>query len=129
MMQLKRLTEGVYACLQEDITGWGYNNTGFIKKGGGLVIDSMWDLKFTQEMIDLFCSVSPPPYGYLVNTHANGDHCWGNQLFENAEIVGHPTCADFSVQAIASLQGFIDQRIIHEHFRFVAFKLTLANQP
>lgn len=95
MMRLKKLSEDVYACLQRDITGWGYNNTGFIRKGGGLVIDSMWDLNFTQQMIDLFGSVCPPPYSYLVNTHANGDHCWGNQLFESAKIVAHPNCAEF----------------------------------
>jgi glyoxylase-like metal-dependent hydrolase (beta-lactamase superfamily II) len=29
----------------------------------------------------------------VVNTHHNGDHCWGNQLFAGAEIVGHRLCA------------------------------------
>jgi len=29
----------------------------------------------------------------VVNTHHNGDHCWGNQLFTGAEIIGHRLCA------------------------------------
>ena len=33
------------------------------------------------------------PARRLVNTHHNGDHCWGNQLFEGAEIIGHRRCA------------------------------------
>ena len=28
-----------------------------------------------------------------MNTHSNGDHCWGNQLFPDAEIIGHRLCA------------------------------------
>ena len=29
-----------------------------------------------------------------MNTHENGDHCWGNQLFVDAEIIGHRLCAE-----------------------------------
>jgi glyoxylase-like metal-dependent hydrolase (beta-lactamase superfamily II) len=29
----------------------------------------------------------------VVNTHHNGDHCWGNQLFPDAELIGHRLCA------------------------------------
>ena len=27
----------------------------------------------------------------VVNTHEDGDHVWGNQLFEGAEIIAHRT--------------------------------------
>jgi glyoxylase-like metal-dependent hydrolase (beta-lactamase superfamily II) len=30
----------------------------------------------------------------VVNTHANGDHCWGNQLVRGAQIVASRRCAD-----------------------------------
>jgi cyclase len=33
------------------------------------------------------------PIGTVVNTHANGDHCWGNQLVTGAEIVASKACA------------------------------------
>jgi glyoxylase-like metal-dependent hydrolase (beta-lactamase superfamily II) len=29
-----------------------------------------------------------------VNTHNNGDHTWGNQLFKDAEIIAHRLCAE-----------------------------------
>jgi len=33
------------------------------------------------------------PRPAVVNTHHNGDHTWGNQLFAGAEIIGHRACA------------------------------------
>jgi glyoxylase-like metal-dependent hydrolase (beta-lactamase superfamily II) len=44
-------------------------------------------------MIDLYARVLPEPARRVVNTHHNGDHCWGNQLFTGAEIIGHRLCA------------------------------------
>ena len=32
--------------------------------------------------------------GTLVNTHANGDHTYGNQLVGGAEIIASRACAD-----------------------------------
>jgi glyoxylase-like metal-dependent hydrolase (beta-lactamase superfamily II) len=34
------------------------------------------------------------PIETLVNTHANGDHCWGNELVAGAEIVASKACAE-----------------------------------
>ncbi len=34
------------------------------------------------------------PIETLVNTHSNGDHCWGNELVTGAEIVASQACAD-----------------------------------
>ncbi len=92
-MELKEIAANVYACLQED-RGFGWNNSGFINRGGGLVVDTFWDLAFTRKMIDLYREKGPQPPRYLVNTHHNGDHVWGNQLFQGAEIIGHPNCAE-----------------------------------
>ncbi len=72
-----------YACLQPD-TGLGASNSGLVNRDGGLVVDSMWDLPRTRAMIDLYATVAPEPARRLVNTHHNGDHCWGNQLFAEA---------------------------------------------
>src|SRR5262249_45930603 len=59
----------------------------------GLVVDTFWDLPHTQRLIDTYARVTPGPIRRVVNTHANGDHCWGNQLFRDAEIIGHRLCA------------------------------------
>lgn len=92
-MQLRSLAPDVYACLQED-RGLGTSNSGLLNRGGGMVIDTFWDLPHTRAMIDLYARVWREPAQRVVNTHHNGDHCWGNQLFPQAEIIGHRLCAE-----------------------------------
>lgn len=91
-MELAELAPDVYACLQED-RGLGCSNSGLVNRGGGLVIDTFWDLPHTREMIATYARVAGDPVRRVVNTHHNGDHCWGNQLFPDAEIIGHRACA------------------------------------
>jgi len=95
-MELNQIADGVYTCLQPD-TGFGASNSGFVSRGGGLVVDTLYDLPRTQRMIDLYATVSADPARRLVNTHHNGDHCWGNQLFaaQGTEIIGHRLCAEW----------------------------------
>lgn len=92
-MELRELGNDVYACLQPD-NGLGWSNSGLINRGGGLVVDTFWDLPRTRQMMDLYGRVWRAPARRVVNTHHNGDHCWGNQLFEGAEIIGHRLCAE-----------------------------------
>jgi glyoxylase-like metal-dependent hydrolase (beta-lactamase superfamily II) len=40
-------------------------------------------------MIDLFSRVCPAMPRRVINTHEDGDHVWGNQLFAGAEIIAH----------------------------------------
>jgi glyoxylase-like metal-dependent hydrolase (beta-lactamase superfamily II) len=91
-MELREIGADVFACLQPD-RGLGWSNSGFVRRGGGMVVDTFWDLPRTREMIELYRSVSREPVRRVVNTHHNGDHCWGNQLFAGAEIIGHRLCA------------------------------------
>jgi len=92
-MELKKIAKNVYACLQED-RGLGWNNAGFVNLGGGLAIDTFYDLNLTGQMIELYKTVSSEPARRLINTHHNGDHTWGNQLFKDAEIIAHRLCAE-----------------------------------
>lgn len=92
MMHLEPLADDVYACLQEDV-GLGTSNSGLIGRAGGMVVDTFWDLAHTRAMMALYERVVPEPARRVVNTHHNGDHCWGNQLFPEAEIIGHRDCA------------------------------------
>ncbi len=62
--------------------------------GGGLVVDTFWDLPHTRELLATYARVRPSAVKQVVNTHHNGDHCWGNQLFTDAEIIGHRLCAE-----------------------------------
>ena len=91
-MELRELARDVYACLQEE-RGLGTSNSGLVNRGGGLVVDTFWDLPHTRELIAQYARVWKAPARRVVNTHHNGDHCWGNQLFPAAEIIGHRLCA------------------------------------
>jgi len=92
-MELRALATDVYACLQQD-RGLGCSNSGLVNRGGGLVVDTFWDLPHTREMIATYGQVWRERARRVVNTHHNGDHCWGNQLFAGAEIIGHRLCAE-----------------------------------
>jgi len=91
-MKLHELAPDVYACLQPD-QGLGWSNSGLINRGGGLVVDTFWDLPHTRDLIAQYARVWKAPAQRVLNTHHNGDHCWGNQLFAGAEIIGHRLCA------------------------------------
>jgi glyoxylase-like metal-dependent hydrolase (beta-lactamase superfamily II) len=91
-MELREVGTDVYACLQPD-RGLGTSNSGLLARGGGLVVDTFWDLPHTRAMIETYARVWHTPVRRVVNTHHNGDHCWGNQLFPDAEIIGHRACA------------------------------------
>ena len=81
-----------YAFLQPD-GGWGWSNSGLIAgQGEAVLVDTFFDLANTRELLSEFASASGVPVRTLVNTHHNGDHCWGNQLVQDATIVGHAYC-------------------------------------
>ncbi len=83
------IAENTWAYLQPD-GGWGWSNAGLVTDGtASLLIDTLFDLPLTATMLAELRAVAPAAaeIGTLVNTHANGDHCYGNQLVAGAEIV------------------------------------------
>ncbi|HLZ60053.1 MAG TPA: MBL fold metallo-hydrolase [Ktedonosporobacter sp.] len=78
----------VYAYLQPD-GSWGWSNAGLVTDSGtSLLVDTLFDLNLTQEMLDTMRRAVPAtPISTVVNTHANGDHCFGNQLVSDALII------------------------------------------
>ncbi|MFQ5666673.1 MAG: MBL fold metallo-hydrolase [Candidatus Binatia bacterium] len=109
-MELKEIAADVYTCLQED-RGLGTSNSGFINRGGGLVVDTFWDLPHTRALLTNYARVWKVPARRVVNTHHNGDHCWGNQLFRDAEIIGHRLCAQaFGKENPAMMQALRNAR-------------------
>jgi cyclase len=74
---------------------WGETNAGLIVGNKqSLLIDTFWDLRCTQEMLAAMSRiVVENPIKQVVNTHSDGDHFWGNQLFKDREIIAsHATC-------------------------------------
>lgn len=76
---LVEVGDGVFAYLQPD-GGWGWSNAGLVSDGSdSLLVDTLFDMTLTREMLDAMTGVTATaPIGTIVNTHANGDHCYGN---------------------------------------------------
>jgi glyoxylase-like metal-dependent hydrolase (beta-lactamase superfamily II) len=93
---LHDLGNSVYAYLQPDGT-WGWSNAGIITDGDvSLLIDTLYDLQLTQEMLDIMRRSIPAAahIDMVVNTHANGDHCYGNQLVADSQIIASKRTAE-----------------------------------
>ena len=92
--ELIELSDGCLAYVQPD-GSWGWSNAGLVVgDGASLLVDTLFDLQLTQQMLD---SLTPftrsAPIRSLVNTHANGDHCYGNELVAGAEIIASTAAA------------------------------------
>ncbi len=100
---LHDLGNSVYAYLQPDGT-WGWSNAGIVTDGkASLLIDTLFDLKLTREMLDTMRKSIPGAahIDMVVNTHANGDHCWGNELVADAQIFASTSTAEEMTTGIA----------------------------
>jgi cyclase len=94
---LADLGKGTYAWIQPD-GSWGWSNAGLITDGDqSLLVDTLFDLKLTRDMLKAMRDAVPraaKQIGTLVNTHHNGDHCYGNELVEGAEIIASAHAAE-----------------------------------
>ncbi|HVV37053.1 MAG TPA: MBL fold metallo-hydrolase [Acidimicrobiales bacterium] len=91
---LHEVADGVHAWLLPD-GGWGLSNAGLVRSGeASLLVDTLFDLDLTGEMLDAMRGLTTAaPIGTVVNTHANGDHCYGNALVPGAEVVASAAAA------------------------------------
>ncbi len=91
---LEDLGHGCHAYLQPD-GGWGWSNAGLIVGDGvSMLVDTLFDLRLTHHMLDDMAPfVKASPIATVVNTHANGDHCYGNQALSGVEIVATTAAA------------------------------------
>ena len=93
---LHEVGDGIWAYLQPD-GGWGWSNAGLVTGGdASLLVDTLFDLRLTAEMLDAMRRSTPAAerIGTVVNTHANGDHCYGNSLLSGSEIISSRRCAE-----------------------------------
>jgi glyoxylase-like metal-dependent hydrolase (beta-lactamase superfamily II) len=91
---LHEVAAGTHAYLQPD-GGWGWSNAGLVVGDSeSLLVDTLFDLKITQRMLDAMAGVTHGAgINTVVNTHANGDHCYGNQLLKGSEIIASAATA------------------------------------
>lgn len=90
---LYQLSSNAYAWMVPN-GSWGETNIGLVDCGGkSVLIDTCWDLHYAQEMLNgLAPVISRSPVEVVINTHSDGDHCWGNQLFKSKEIIATNAC-------------------------------------
>jgi cyclase len=93
--EIPRYAEGLYDLHHQVYAwmvpngSWGEANAGLIVgEGQSLLVETLWDVKYTRRMLEAVRSViGDQSINYVVNTHADGDHFWGNQLVSEAEII------------------------------------------
>ena len=94
--RLEDLGGGAYAYLQHD-GSWGWSNSGLVVGDGrALVVDTLFDLRLTREMLDAYERAMPAGTRIeaLVNSHANGDHHFGNELLAGTRIIASRATAE-----------------------------------
>ena len=89
------LGDGCFAYVQHD-GSWGWSNAGLVVGDGtSLLVDTLFDLTLTARMLETMRgAVRTAPIGTVINTHANGDHCYGNELIGGAEIIASAAAAE-----------------------------------
>lgn len=120
---LHDLGRGVYAWLAPKGT-WGWSNAGLIVDGEeSLLVDTLYDLDLTDRMLRRMRAAEPRASAIdtLVNTHANGDHCHGNELVTGAEIIASTASAlemaELPPEAMAALMdGARDMGAVGDYF-------------
>ena len=106
---LHDLGRGLYAYLQPD-GSWGWSNAGLIVDGDEtLLVDTLFDEHLTRDMLNEMkrAVAAAADIDVLVNTHANGDHTFGNRVVNGAEIIasrkGAEEMSEFLPEQFAAL--------------------------
>ncbi len=111
---LRELGDGCFAYLQRN-GGWGWSNAGLIVGDGrSLLVDTLFDLDLTATMLDaMSVATATAPVDTVVNTHANGDHCYGNaevtRRHPDVDIVASTATANEMSEVPPSLLAALNQ--------------------
>lgn len=88
-VELKQISDRLY----EILGGRGANGGMYIGDNEVLVIDAKMDENSVDAVIAEIAKITDKPITYLVNTHSDGDHVWGNQYFpQTVTFVAHENC-------------------------------------
>jgi glyoxylase-like metal-dependent hydrolase (beta-lactamase superfamily II) len=131
--RLVEVGDGCFAWLAGEAT-WGMSNAGLVAGAEtSLLVDTLFDLRLTRRMLDAMeAHTGAAPIGTVVNTHANGDHCHGNQLVRSAEIIASKAAAEEMAElppsSLAALQEALaeDPSPLGRFFRHAFGAFTFA---
>lgn len=134
---LSEVGDGILAYVQPD-GSWGWSNAGLVTGNEtSLLVDTLFDLRLTRKMLDQMATVTgESPIGTVVNTHANGDHCFGNQLLAGPDVsivTSAATSAEMDEVPSDRLRGIVgdDDGLLGEflHFAFGSFDFDGIRVP
>ena len=136
--RLVEVADGCFAWLATDAT-WGMSNAGLVADGEtSLLVDTLFDLALTKRMLDAMAEhTAAAPIATVVNTHANGDHCYGNALLADAHILTSSATAQemadvppAMMAAMAELEGEMGDTFRHffGRFDFSGFELPPVDE-
>ena len=108
-MKLEQVSNNCFAVLNEKNRVCD-SNSGLINLGKGMVIDTQSDLSHARKMMGMLGKVWPAIPNRVVNTHEDADHIYGNQLFDEAEIIGHRSLPE-RIKQVAEPEEF--QHLMH----------------
>ncbi len=90
-VKLDKLSDRLFQILG----GRGANGGVYIGDDGVLVIDAKMNEESVKQTLAEIKKVTDKPIKYLVNTHSDGDHVYGNRFFpESVTIVAHENCRE-----------------------------------
>ncbi len=90
-VEFRPISESLY----EVLGGRGAQGGAYIGDVGVLLIDAKMDKQSVDQTMDQLKKLTDKPILYLVNTHSDGDHIWGNQFFaESITFVAHENCRE-----------------------------------
>jgi 2-keto-4-pentenoate hydratase/2-oxohepta-3-ene-1,7-dioic acid hydratase in catechol pathway/glyoxylase-like metal-dependent hydrolase (beta-lactamase superfamily II) len=123
--------------------GYGWSNAGLVAgDGASLLVDTLFDLALTREMLDAVTPVtSVAPITAALITHSNGDHTHGNQLLDpsvriiaatsTAEEIAHGMAPEMLAMAQTANLGPVATPYIRDrfgHFDFSGISVRNADQ-
>ena len=83
----------ISARLYKIVGGRGANGGVYIGDDGVLVIDAKMDKESVDQTIEQIKQITDLPIKYLVNTHSDSDHVYGNRFFPKGTIfIAHENC-------------------------------------
>lgn len=88
-VEFRLISENLY----EVLGGRGAQGGAYIGDNGILLVDAKMDELSVDQTMDHLKKLTDKPILYLVNTHSDGDHVWGNQFFpESVTFIAHENC-------------------------------------
>ena len=129
------LGAGVWAYIQPD-GSMGLSNAALITgRSESLLVDTLFDLQLTRSMLDAMAPVTQAcPIQVAVNTHANPDHTFGNQLLAADTVISASAAAaaefaDYPPRVIRDLQAADRSALGHlDRFDFSGVELRLPDR-